>query len=424
MAKGDGGISEIKRGLWQVCVSFGKDPITGKRRRVKRNVRGTKADARKVRDQIRREHENGLLLEVDKLTFGEFARSWQEARGASGEYAERTLDEDAIMLKYILPHLGSVRLKDITPTTIESLITTLRKEKTRNGKPPSSTTLRRYYVTVKQILKQAVNRDLILRNPCDRVKAPRNASVDRRSLSTEEASRLMRCVDEYERQAYEAISTSKAAQAARGKLFGCIRAPKLHHLSNVLAVRLAMTTGMRLSELLAIPWENVDLESRIVKVTQAITRTRKIKGTKSGKPRKIAIDAETARHLTDWKERQRIELLRLSIEQRGVSMVFCTDAGTIVDATEFERWWRRFRTDNGFPDLKFHELRHTQATQLLANGVDVKTVQARLGHANASTTLDYYAHALSENDQRAADLIAGLFSRKPEKPRILELKSA
>lgn len=424
MAKGDGGISEIKRGLWQVCVSFGKDPITGKRRRVKRNVRGTKADARKVRDQIRREHENGLLFEADKLTFGEFARSWQEAREASGEYAERTLDEDAIMLKFILPHLGSVKLKDITPATIESLITTLRKEKTHNGKPPSSTTLRRYYVTVKQILKQAVNRDLILRNPCDRVKAPKNAPVDRRSLSKEEASCLMRCVDEYERQAYEAISASKVAQMARGELFRSIRASKLHHLSNVLAVRLAMATGMRLSELLAIPWENVDLDGCIVKVTQAITRTGNIKGTKSGKPRKIAIDADTARRLAGWKERQRIELLLIGIEQRGASPVFCTDAGTITDAPTFERWWRKFREDSGFSDLRFHELRHTQATQLLANGVDVKTVQARLGHANASTTLDYYAHALPENDQKAAELIAGMFSQKAEKPRILELKSA
>lgn len=70
-----------------------------------------------------------------------------------------------------------------------------------------------------------------------------------------------------------------------------------------------------------------------------------------------------------------------------------------------------FRKDNDFASLKFHELRHTQATQLLANGVDVKTVQTRLGHANASITLNWYAHSVPENDRRAAQIIGDLFGK-------------
>ena len=81
----------------------------------------------------------------------------------------------------------------------------------------------------------------------------------------------------------------------------------------------------------------------------------------------------------------------------------------------FTRWWGVFRDGHGFPTLKFHELRHTQATQLLANGVDVKTVQARLGHANASVTLNWYAHAVPENDVEAAAVVGNLFAGQSAK---------
>ena len=75
--------------------------------------------------------------------------------------------------------------------------------------------------------------------------------------------------------------------------------------------------------------------------------------------------------------------------------------------------------------MLFHELRHTQATNLLANGVDVKTVQTRMGHANASITLNWYSHAVPENDRKAADMLGELYAQKvDDKPRIIDLKTA
>ncbi len=73
-----------------------------------------------------------------------------------------------------------------------------------------------------------------------------------------------------------------------------------------------------------------------------------------------------------------------------------------------------FRKDSGFVELELHELRHTQATQLLANGVDIKTVQTRMGHANASVTLNWYAHAVEDNDEKAADLVGSLLNSGQE----------
>lgn len=117
-------------------------------------------------------------------------------------------------------------------------------------------------------------------------------------------------------------------------------------------------------------------------------------------------------------------LAAIGVSQGDETPVLCSSVGGPLNTQNFESWWRTWRSENGFPMLKFHELRHTQATQLLANGVDVKTVQARLGHSDASITLNWYGHALPENDEAAADLIGGLFRREPEGCKIIELRTA
>lgn len=107
--------------------------------------------------------------------------------------------------------------------------------------------------------------------------------------------------------------------------------------------------------------------------------------------------------------------------QSGSTPDCCSDKGEFVNPTNFSRWWRGFAEKSGFPHLKFHELRHTQASQLIANGVDIKTVQGRLGHASATLTMNQHAHALPENDRKAAELIGTLFSLGQEKDEALEL---
>ena len=134
--------------------------------------------------------------------------------------------------------------------------------------------------------------------------------------------------------------------------------------------------------------------------------------------RTIALDHETAAHLADWKvvQAQCLATLGEDNAQSDETPVCCTDVGGLYDPTNFYRWWDVFRKEHGFETLKFHELRHTQATQLLANGVDVKTVQTRMGHANASITLNWYAHAVPDNDRMAAKIIGNLFSTKEQVP--------
>ena len=113
------------------------------------------------------------------------------------------------------------------------------------------------------------------------------------------------------------------------------------------------------------------------------------------------------------------------IKVSGSTPVFTSGTGGYLNPSGFSRWWREFAKEAGFEGLKFHELRHTQATVLLANKVDVKTVQTRLGHANASITLNLYAHAVPENDRDAADLVGDLFKgRKAQAIRKEDLREA
>ncbi|MBQ9001474.1 MAG: tyrosine-type recombinase/integrase, partial [Eggerthellaceae bacterium] len=94
--------------------------------------------------------------------------------------------------------------------------------------------------------------------------------------------------------------------------------------------------------------------------------------------------------------------------------VCCNEREEWVNLANFERWWRTFRTQAGFPELRFHELRHSQATLLLANGTDLKTVQDRMGYANGAITLNWYAHSVPENDAKAAQRVGDLYGSESE----------
>lgn len=422
MSYGDGSITELKKGgtsfspkKWRVRVYAGEDPATGRKKWASKTVRGAKADARRARDELKRELEGGLKVDARSVTFGEFAREWQERRENAGELAARTLQESAYTVEYLCGFIGKTRLRDIDARAVESLYDAVRADKLeRNGRPVSSTTMNKLHRILSMILKKAEQYDLIARNPCSRVKAPRIETVERRALSPEDAARLLGALDACEAAELATMEAKEARRASRGTSHAgrsSVRGVKA--LSCLMAARLALATGMRLGEVLGLCWDCVDLSAPAVSVVRCRTNMDTTKEPKSrAGVRTVAIDAGTASRLKAWKRRQMRYLESLGAPQRPDTPVCCSDAGGFLNTHNLETWWRAWREANGFPDLKFHELRHTQATQLLAAGVDVKTVQARLGHSSASLTLNQYAHAVPENDRAAADLIGDLFARR------------
>ena len=424
MAKGDGSIIAKGRGVWEVQVSFGKNPVTGKYERVTRTVHGSKDEARKVRDRIRRDHDNGLRLDADKVTFAEFCKDYCAARRASASVEAETLEANERRLEFVCGFIGDVPMKDIGPQTIEALYPAMRERRLSQGYGFGNTTAHAYHVLIKAVFKKAVNYGYVMRNPCDLLEdAPGIDKPDRRALTAEEAARLLKQVEASESALLADMEAKEARQKERGNDRERGYVQGVAPLSNLIAVRVCLATGMRLGEAVALSWG--DVEGRSIRVSRASDGRSRLKApkTKAG-IRSIEVDAGTARRLGEWRDLQRSLLGSICIEQTDETPVCCTWNGSRLCKQNFEAWWRSWREEAGFPGLRFHELRHTQATLLLANGADVKTVQSRMGHSSASLTLDWYAHAVPENDRKAAETIGRVLSGGGRKGRIIEVKTA
>ncbi|MGI6216877.1 MAG: tyrosine-type recombinase/integrase [Coriobacteriales bacterium] len=407
MSKGDGSIINRGAGIWDVQISFGKNPVTGKYEKASKRVHGTKADARRVRDELRRQHESGLSIEGRRETFGEFATEWLDGKRSAGKVTRTTIEDYESILEKVFPYIGGAKMADITPKMIDSLYTALRTE---HGY--SDSRIRKYHMCINQVFRQAVKYDLIIRNPLDCVECPSLAESDRSSLSLMESRQLLETLDR---------STAEAYEMAHGRE-GASRETSLVDISRLQAVRIALGTGMRRGEVLGLAWEDIDLDGGTISVRHSLTVHGELKEPKtSAGKRRICIDSMLLEALREWKSVQSGLLGNLGLEQIGATPVCCDSIGGFISTSNFSRWWAQYRGSIGFEGLKFHELRHTQATQLLANGVDVKTVQARMGHSSATLTLNWYAHAVPENDRRAADLLGGLL--KPSE-KIVKLRTA
>ena len=172
---------------------------------------------------------------------------------------------------------------------------------------------------------------------------------------------------------------------------------------------------------MGLQWKHVDFDNQQICIEQALSNEKKLMAPKTAAGvRSLFVDADTMSHLRTWKAFQKTALHRVmgddahAATQTDETPVCCDNAGGLYDLANFSRWWRAYSKSIGFEGLRVHELRHTQATLLLGNGVDVKTVQTRLGHADASMTLNQYAHAIPANDRAAADLMGAIYGASAE----------
>ncbi len=421
MAYGDGSIREVSRPgggsytpkKWRVSVYGGRDPITGKAVQSSRIVNGSMADARRARDALRAELESGVKTCAANVTFAEFAWEWYESRLASGALKGGYATDVRGIVRCFGEAAGRTKLRDFDARAVESMYKAVRDAKKEAGHPLGNTRMRKYHQIANQIFERAESYGLIARNPASLVEAPKIDEVNRDSLSAGDIGRLIATIDAQEAQELNRLNDKEQRRAERGepRPRSCVRG--LSCVSRLMAVRIGLATGARIGEILALTWGQVDGARRSVRITRSVTPRNVVKTPKSRAGiRSISIDESTAEHLEKWRAIQADALESIGARQTNDTPVCCSDTGTIYRIPNFENWWRGWREENGFPGRKFHELRHTQATMLLANRVDVKTVQTRLGHANASLTLNQYAHAIPEKDRECADVMGFLLSKK------------
>lgn len=316
------------------------------------------------------------------MTFAEIVSEWEQSRKALGTVHPYTARKSAQKARALLPLFDGMDADEITPSDVETALAMLRTDGGRNGKGLSGTTLRAVHLAARQAYDHAVTHGMARSNPFRSVSRPRADKSRARFLDKEQFNALA----SYTRETLE-------QKMGRGNL---------HHSAYCLAVLVAMGTGMRRGEIFGLEWP--DYDGRTISVRRSV----KPDGT-IGEPktqagiRRIAVGATTAATLDEYKAFQEPMVPRKRWDE-PVAVMARRD-GERLSMSTFEHWWDRYRKRAGFDGLRFHELRHTHASLLIASGTDVKTVQGRMGHSSADITMNIYAHALPRNDMLAASEI-------------------
>lgn len=417
MGYGDFSIREIKNPKtgksytpkrWDCVISFGSDPITGRKARVHRRLRGTKSEVRRTLHRIKAERLNGITADAENLTVSAFMDTYLSNREALGELETNTArGYRGYVRRWVEPFIGACTVKDLKPLAIESWY----REAAKAG--ASGTTINHAHKLMKMAYRKAVRDGLALSNPFELVSAPKKDTRKRGYLEPDEAGRLLRILDS------EIGFTGFAA-----------------------AVRAGLATGARRGEVLALQWADVDFKSGTVRIWKSLVQVdgakrqgRQAKAVKTPKTesgnRTVTLDAGSLQWLSRWKREQKSELAALGVVQVPRTPVCCSTyghkfggvavfAGGTLDPSAFSSQFGRFCDRYGFKDsngkrLVFHELRHTQATYLLSSGEDVVNVSARMGHASPSITEDMYAHAMPQRDRECAGTIGAILREAERK---------
>jgi integrase len=277
---------------------------------------------------------------------------------------------------HLIPELGRVPLAKLTAAQVQAGYAHCR------AKGLSGTSLQLMHGVLHGALKDGARWNLVVRNVADLVDAPRRTTPEMQTLTPEEAIRLLRAADG---DPLEAFYT------------------------------LAVTCGLRLGELQALRWRDLDLDRRRLKVTATL------QGVQDGAP--VFAEPKTARsrrmvHLPDMaaaalrthRTRQLEARLQAGAFWQDFGLVFTTGHGRPLDGNNVRtRSFARLLEKAGLPPMRFHGLRHTAATLLMAEGVNVKVASEMLGHADISTTLRIYSHVLPDMQGDAADAMDRLF---------------
>lgn len=377
---------------------------------------GTKAEAKLVRHTLETEAQSMPNLTNRNMTLDEFARIWEDSMRTEGKASEAAIKRNVTLLEHVTKYIGGMPIRNINAATITEAMRTVSNDKTLvGGKGLSGTTLNMVFKQLNRVMELAFDWEVISRNPCKRVAAPTKSDDGRNSLTPEQCVKLMQYVDEREDEEIADFEAKEERMRKLGKDAERRFVKGISSLSALVAVRLALNTGARRGELLALDWSCVHFgEVDWIDIKKSLSATEGIKEPKTKcSIGGVSIDEETAEHL---KRLRRIQdehmpdfLTSRPDEERPV---FCDDRGGYYDPNHFSRWWRQFRDDAGFPDLRFHELRHTVATQL-ANSRELSPlqVQKRLRHAKLSTTASY-VHNDEGIDPEAANAMASICRNK------------
>jgi integrase len=358
-----GHIRERSPGHWAIVIDV-RDPQTGKRKRRWHSFTGTKRQAQIECSRLISAAQRGTGLEPSRVTLAEFLDRW--LAHMRPQISARTHERyTELVTKNIAPALGNVILSRLQAVQISEAYARALVSGRRDGKGGLSPASVHYqHRVLKKALGQAVKWRLLPGNPIDAVDPPR---VERTRMQT-----------------YDMAQTAEALALVR-------------HTRLYVPVLLALLCGLRRGEITALRWRNVDLDGAqlaIVESTEQTSKATRLKETKTGRARTVALPSLVVEELRQHWIKQAQELLQIGIRQSGESFVYSREDGKPMQPRSLTHAWDQFRARTTLPRIRFHDLRHSHATHLLAGNIHPKIASERLGHSKVGITLDLYSHVL------------------------------
>lgn len=338
---------------------------------------------------------HGML--VSSIKFKDFAEQW------FAEYAEiklkpKTIEGYRWMSNRIYDAIGHIRLDKITARDIQKFIISMTEEKRcdgrnkRNGKL-SAKTIKLHISMISTIFDYAIKMQLIQNNPCRSVTLPKPDGEKRDVYTLEEVQQLFELFEQEDESNYR----------------------------YVLFYTLAIYTGFRKGELLGLEWKDIDFETNMITINRTSIYSRKKGGTYTETPktetsfRTLKVPCEVISMLIRWHSLQDKQRIKVGSKWNETDRIFTRWNGLTMDGSAPGYYFKRFCERTGMRYVCNHSFRHFNASVLIANGIDVKTVQSCLGHSTATTTLQIYAHTFQAAQVRAMDTVASVINmKKPE----------
>jgi integrase len=369
--KGEGSVYQRKDGRWVAVIPL----EDGKRKFIYCKKQSEALKELQLATQSRMQ---GVLITTSDQTLSVFLTSWLQDTAQYHVRARTYIRYCELVTLHILPVLGTIKLQKLAPQHLQRLYNVKRQQ----GYAPQ--TIKHIHRLLHRALKDAVRWNLMARNVCDLIDTPRVPKQEMQVLNREQVQQLL--------------------EAARDDPLEALYV-------------LALTTGMRQGELLALQWKDIDVTHGLLRVQRTIARVRRqgfqVSEPKTPKSRRsiplpsLALEALQRHRVQQNELRQATGPLW---QEQG--WVFCNTLGKPLEAGNIiRRSFRPLLAKAGLPQIRFHDLRHTCATLLLSLGVNPKVVQERLGHSQITLTLDTYSHVLPHLQEEASTRLEHLLNQ-------------
>lgn len=386
-AKGSGSIRQRPDGVWEGRFTY-VDSLGVKRR--KSVYAKTQRECRKKLTAVLTEVDNNTYKEPQRMTVAEWLTLWVTTYCA--ELKPRTVSSyRSTITTRIVPYIGSVQLNQLNNINVQQFINTLKQQPSKNGGTLSAKTVLNTHGVLHKALEQAVASRVINANPADGVKLPKKEKPQITPLMDDAVCDFIKAIqgDKYE-----------------------------------LVFLLALLSGLRQSEILGLRWADIDLSTGEIAVVRQLQRNYGrgaddphyiVTSPKNGKGRNVVIPKSLSALLRKWQaEQAALQLAAGPLWDNPDNYVFTDAIGHHLAHSTVRKHFKAAVASIGRPEVRFHDLRHSYATNALQSGDSIKAVQEQLGHYSSAFTMDVYADVSKQMRQESQARMEAFFRRAKE----------